>query len=56
MQLGGIPAVGYTFPILNWITGIQYLFQARKLIQEGYEKARNLYFPQSYSTERLILH
>ncbi|KZV74109.1 cytochrome P450 [Peniophora sp. CONT] len=37
-HLRGIPAVGYTLPILNWITGVQYIFNARGLIQEGYEK------------------
>ncbi|KZV70298.1 cytochrome P450 [Peniophora sp. CONT] len=37
-SLRGIPAVGYTFPILNWFTRIQYIFGARELIREGYTK------------------
>ncbi|VDB84351.1 unnamed protein product [Peniophora sp. CBMAI 1063] len=41
-HLRGIPAVGYTFPILNWYTGIQYILQGRKLIQEGYEKYQHI--------------
>ncbi|VDB84335.1 unnamed protein product [Peniophora sp. CBMAI 1063] len=37
-RLREIPVVGYSFPILNWITGAQFIFNARALIQEGYEK------------------
>ena len=37
-QLRAIPVVGYSFPILNWITGVQYIYNSHDLVQEGYEK------------------
>ncbi|VDC06744.1 unnamed protein product [Peniophora sp. CBMAI 1063] len=48
-EFSGIPAVGFSFPILNWITIVQYIISARKLISEGYKKYPNSVF-------RIALH
>ncbi|VDB94068.1 unnamed protein product [Peniophora sp. CBMAI 1063] len=40
-KLRDIPAIGYTFPILNWITAVQHIFNARVLISEGYKRYPN---------------
>ena len=42
--------VGYSFPILNWITGVQYIYNSHDLVQEGYEKVSSSAWSDSNST------
>ncbi|ETW81028.1 cytochrome P450 monooxygenase 51 [Heterobasidion irregulare TC 32-1] len=37
-NLDSIPTVGFSGPILSYITAVQYLFKGNELVQEGYDK------------------
>jgi hypothetical protein len=41
-QLSAIPTLGYSDPVLSWISAIRFLTDARGLLAEGYAKVRGL--------------
>ena len=44
-QLDAIPTIGYSNSLLSYITAVRYLFDGRKLTQEGYDKVRKQLLP-----------
>ncbi|KZV74004.1 cytochrome P450 [Peniophora sp. CONT] len=38
LKFSAIPTVGYSEPLLSWITGIQFLTNAKAMVHEGYLK------------------
>lgn len=43
IQLRHIPTVGYTIPILSFLDGVRFIKNAKRLLQEGYDKVCHLY-------------
>ena len=38
-----IPTIGHKGPILSYISATRYMFDASRMLQEGYEKVRHLH-------------
>ena len=41
-QLNTIPTVGFSDPILSYLSAVQYLFGGHRMLKEGYEKVISL--------------
>jgi hypothetical protein len=37
-QLNAIPTVGFSDPILSYLSAVQFLFDGHRMLKEGYEK------------------
>ena len=38
LQLNAIPTVGFSDPILSYLSAVQYLFDGHRMLKEGYGK------------------
>ena len=44
-QLPNVPTIGYTAPLLTYLSAMKYIIKGREMIQEGYNKVCILHFP-----------
>ena len=50
-QLGAIPTVGFSDPILSYLSVVRYIFDANRMLENGYEKV--ICFSLYYAPSRI---